>query len=125
MCNTYHFKAVQLLLNLLGQHWSQAIASRDFTSSIVLLASPSLVEGNPRAECSITLEVLRSSRSTLGVLPKSQGGDEIILVADRNLAGASVALCFVIRCAGGTRVRRIGKRGNRCVVGDGSLRGTR
>ncbi len=41
---TYHFEGVELLLDLLGQHWRQPIASRNIASAVVIVAAPGIMK---------------------------------------------------------------------------------
>jgi len=51
----FHLEGVELLFDLLSQHWSQSIARSNLTSSIVFPTRPGIVELDTRTECSIAL----------------------------------------------------------------------
>ena len=51
---TYHFESVKFLLDLLGEHGREAIASCNFAPSVILTAWPSIMELNAWAEANIT-----------------------------------------------------------------------
>lgn len=66
----FHFEGVQLLLDLLSEHWRQAIARRNLTAPVILSTWPRVVKDNPWAESSISLAGATLGRgwSTLRVL---------------------------------------------------------
>ena len=105
---TYHFEVVQLLLDLLGKHWGQAVTSRDFAPAIVLPAWPGVVKYDTGTKGSVTLgRVLWGSWSALGVLTKSEGGHEVVLVTNGDRAGSTVAMGVLVRRTRSTRIRGV------------------
>lgn len=81
--DTYHFEGIELLLDLLGQHWCQAVAGSDLAPTVILLAGPSIVKNDSWREGSIALRAaLRCDRCTLSVLTQSEGRHKIILVTN-------------------------------------------
>ena len=101
--NTCHLEGVELLLDLLCQHGSQSVAGGDFTTTIVLLAGPSIMENDARRECRIALGRW-SVRGALAVLSESQSRHEIVFGADSNRSSASMRIIV-----GSARSARIGR----------------
>ena len=97
---TYHLESIELLLDLLGKHWREAVAGGNLSSSVVFSTGPGIVELDPGAECSISLHSALWSRGyALGISLESQGGHEIILTTQCDRASASVSLLLIV---GGT-----------------------
>ena len=46
----YHLKRIQLLFDLLSEHWGQTIAGGNFASSVVFAAGPCVVKVDTRTE---------------------------------------------------------------------------
>lgn len=121
LTDTYHFEVIEFFLDLLCQHRGQAVASSNVATTVILLAVPSVVEDDARAEGGIALErALGRSRCALGVLAEAKSRHEIILAADGNRSGPSVALGLVVGGARGTRSGRIGDLGDVGQVERGS-----
>jgi hypothetical protein len=100
--NAYHLEGIELLLDLLCQQGSQSIAGGDFTTTIILLARPSIMENEARRECRVALGRW-SVGGALAVLSKSQSRHEIVFGADSNRSSASMRI--IVRS---TRSARVG-----------------
>jgi hypothetical protein len=83
---TYHFEIVNFLPDLLGKQRSEAVASRDFTSAVILATGPGVMKLDTRAESDISpRDRLGSDGGALGVgrVVSPSFGQEVVLA--RNL----------------------------------------
>lgn len=81
---TYHFKVIDLLPDLLGEQRSETIAGGDFAATIVFTAGPGLVELDARAEDDIsTTDSLWGHGGALGVrVETSRIGKEVVFAGN-------------------------------------------
>lgn len=50
---TYHFEGIELLLNLLSEHWSEPVARGNLSTTIVLRGRPGVMELDAGTEADI------------------------------------------------------------------------
>lgn len=107
---TYHLERVQLLLDLLCEHRGEPVACGSFSTSVVLLTRPRVVEDDARRERRVAPRSARRSAGTaLSLLPKPQSADEVVFVADSHRVAALV-YSLVVGRARGARVGRVRDR---------------
>lgn len=105
---THHLKGVQLLLDLLCQHGSHAVARGNLAATIVLLAWPSIIEDKAGRKCRVSLDCpLGCAGGALGILAQPESRHKVVFAADSNRSGSAMTLGLVIRRAGGTGVGRV------------------
>ena len=78
---TYHLEGIELFFDLLGEHRSQAVASRYLTTAVVLATWPCVVKLDSRAERDIAIEGLRRDGHVLRVeAAKSIHGRKVVVI---------------------------------------------
>ena len=94
---TYHLEAVELLLDLLSEHRSQAITSSNLSTSVILPTRPRVVKPNLRTETYVTSQAPWSPRHALRTgICKPCDGHEVVITLDGDRVGTAMAMAQMI-----------------------------